>query len=483
MNANETTAGPAARLSVPTRRLMLLSAAVVAALAGAVLFLAGPAESLNEAACDGDGPDGYQCTELLNKGGDEVIGEQFHRRQGDDGGELEILTHLFNESSTDHSEEKICLDDDTDPLDEEVSCTGGNAGTKIDAGDPLPDPDAGEEDAGEYEVLVQSFDQDGTVTVDGEELAQYVLTIDGYEHSSFHFNQGGFSVESFFTAPLLPDLSVAKTPDNGTIDPGDDAAFTIEVSNAGPGTANDVTLDDNLPGDLTWSESPDTSACDVTNGTSLHCDFGDLAANDTASVTVSAATSSADCGTLDNTATAQAANHDAVSDDGSITVQCGGIAITKTAKHADDSGDTAPNLSAGFTVTDSSGAEVATVTTDDAGEGCADGLALGSYTVEETDVPDGYAAPDAKTVDVDTVGDCDGDTAEVSFANTPLTDLSVSATSQHAGATETLMQCWEGAKSGDPDHSTSVSDGSLDVTDVEPTDPDVTLTCEVTVDP
>lgn len=482
MNANETTAG-AARLSVPTRRLILLSAAVVAALAGAVLFLAGPAQSLNEAACDGDGPDGYQCTELLNKGGGEVIGEQFHRRQGDDGGELEVLTHMFNESSTDHSEEKVCLDDDTDPLADEVSCTGSNAGTKIDAGDPLPDPDAGEEDAGEYEVLVQSFDQDGTVTVDGEELAQYVLSIDGYEHSSFHFNQSGFSVESFFTAPLPPDLSVTKTPDNGTVDPGDDASFTIEVANAGPGTANDVALDDSLPGGLTWSESPDTSACDVTNGTSLHCDFGDLEANDTASVTVVAGTTSDDCGALDNTATAQAANHDAVSDDGSITVRCGGIAITKTAKHADDSGDTSPDLSAGFTISDSSGNEVATVTTDDAGDGCVDGLALGSYTVEETDVPSGYAAPGPKTVNLDTEGACGGSTESVSFANTPLTDLSVSATSQAAGATETLMECWEGAKSGDPDHTKTVSDGSLDVSGVAPTDPDVTLTCEVTVDP
>lgn len=481
MNAQESTAGAASRLSLSTRQIVLVGAVAAAAAAGIFVLLAGPAQSLNESACDGDGPDGYQCTELLNKGGDEIIGEQFFRRTGPDAEDLEILTHLFNEPSTNHDEEKLCLDDDTDPLDDEVSCTGSNVDTKIDAGDPLPDPDSGEEDAGQYEVMVQSFDQDGTVTVDGEELAQYVLTVDGYEHSSLHFNQSGFSVESFYTAPLPPDLSVAKTPDGETIEPGQTATFTIEVSNAGPGTAEDVTLDDSLPGGLTWST--DASACDLTDGTNLHCAFGDLAGNDSVSVAVSADTTADNCGTLDNTATAQAANHDAVSDDGSITVQCGGIAITKTAKHADDSGDTSPDLSAGFTITDSSGAEVATVTTDDAGEACVDGLAFDTYTVEETDVPDGYAAPGSKTVDIDTGGACGGNTEAVSFANTPLTDLSVSAASQVDGATETVMNCWEGTKSGDPDYTNTVSNGSLDVTGVEPTAPDVTLTCEITVDP
>lgn len=480
MNAYEPTTRGAARLSLQTRRLLLASL-VIAAAAAAFVILSGTAQSLNESACDGDGPEGYQCTELLNKGGGEVIGEQFFRRQGDGAGDLEILTHLFDEPSADHSGEKLCLDDDTDPLAEGVSCTGGAAGTKIDAGDPLPDPDAGEEDAGEYEVLVENLDQAGTVTVDGEELAQYVVSIDGYEFSSFHFNQGEFSVESFFEAPLPPDLAVAKTPDGEAIDPGQTASFAIEVSNAGPGTATDVTLDDALPGGLTWTT--DASACDVTDGTSLHCDFGSLDAGDAASVTVSAETTSDDCGALDNTATAQAANHEAVSDDGSITVRCGAIAITKTAKHADDSGDTSPDLSAGFTVTDSSGAEVATATTDDAGKACVDGLAFDSYTVSETDVPAGYAAPGAKVVDLDTAGACDGATEQVEFANTPLTDVSISATPQVDGATETVMSCWEGAKSGDPDHTTSVSDGSLDVTGLAPTDPDVTLTCEVTVDP
>lgn len=472
MHTHESTTG-AERLS-PRQRRWLIVGGVVAAAVTFALFLAEPARSLNEAACDGDGPDGYECTELLNKGGGEVIGEQFYRRLD---GDLEIITHLFDAPSTGHVEEKLCLDDDEDPLADNVSCTGATAGTKVNAGDPLPDPDAGEERAGLYEVAVQNIEEAGVVTIDGEDLARYVVAVDGYEFASFHFNQGDFSVESFFAAPLPPNLAVTKTPDGATINPGDTASFTVEVHNAGPGTATGVTLDDSLPAGLDWTD--DSDACAITDGT-LTCDFGDLEAGATATVTVSAVTTADHCGTLDNTATAQAANHDPVSDPGSITVQCGAISVTKTAKHADDSGATAPNLSAGFTITDSSGATVATVTTDEAGQGCAGGLAFGDYTVTETGVPAGYAAPAPQQVTVDTAGACDGATESVTFDNVPLTDITVTATPQVDGATASVVNCWEGAVSGDPDYT---GDDSLDVTGLAPTDPDVTLTCEIIVDP
>src|SRR5581483_9749162 len=47
-----------------------------------------------------------------------------------------------------------------------------------------------------------------------------------------------------------PNLSVVKTPDGQTINAGDNAVFTITVSNAGPGTAVNVDLDDTLPAGL-----------------------------------------------------------------------------------------------------------------------------------------------------------------------------------------------------------------------------------------
>src|SRR2546429_621260 len=54
-----------------------------------------------------------------------------------------------------------------------------------------------------------------------------------------------------------PDLSVVKTADHQAVNAGDVIGFTITVSNAGPGTAKGVTLDDPLPAGsgagLTWS--------------------------------------------------------------------------------------------------------------------------------------------------------------------------------------------------------------------------------------
>ena len=56
--------------------------------------------------------------------------------------------------------------------------------------------------------------------------------------------------------------------------------FTVQVDNAGPGTANDVKLSDTLPtgvvGD-TWVEDPDNAECEITGGNQLDCAFGDLA--------------------------------------------------------------------------------------------------------------------------------------------------------------------------------------------------------------
>lgn len=481
MDADHAVPGGLARRCLTRSRLVMASVIVAAAAVAALLALSEPADSLNNEACDGDGPEGYECTELLNKGGGEVIGEQFVRPEDDE--EMEIIVHLFDVPSTDLSEEKLCLDTEATPMENEVSCTGGNAAVKIQADEDLPDPEDVDDADDEWKVLVEGFDAVGTVTLDGEELARYRLPQSLYEFTSFHFNQGGYSVESFVAVPLLPDLSVAKAAAEDTIDPGQTASFAIEVSNAGPGTATDVVLHDDLPEPLSWTVDADTGECDISDGSSLVCELGDLPADESVSVTVSAEATADACGTHDNIASAEASNHDPVSDDASVEVRCGAIGVEKTAKHADDSGETEPDLEAGFTVTDSSGSEVDTVTTDADGNACVGGLALDTYTVEETDVPAGYAAPAEQTVDVDSVGTCDDTTQDLVFANEPLTDVTVSATPQVDGATETIVHCWEGTPSGEPDHTVTASDASLDVEDLAPTDPDVTVACEITVDP
>jgi len=156
----------------------------------------------------------------------------------------------------------------------------------------------------------------------------------------------------------------------------------------------------------------------------------------------------------------------------------GAIEITKTRKHAaDDAGDH-PHAGVDFAITGTGVNQ--TVTTGADGVACLEGLPFGDYTVTE-DVPAGYVSDDAvKEVTVDANSACgDGNEAPVSFHNTPLTNVTVSVDSQVDGGTASTIDCG-------PGNSTSTGangDGSLDVNNLEPTAPDATLVCTITVDP
>ncbi|HET6565358.1 MAG TPA: prealbumin-like fold domain-containing protein, partial [Xanthomonadales bacterium] len=131
--------------------------------------------------------------------------------------------------------------------------------------------------------------------------------------------------------------------------------------------------------------------------------------------------------------------------------ETGAIEITKTRKHAaatDPAND--PHSGVEFTITggnlDVAGTKV---TTNGQGIACLEGLPLsslagvGDYTATET-VPENYVADGdvAKTVTVSQSGTCsDGNAATVSFSNTPLTDISVSATSLVSGGTKSSISC------------------------------------------
>ncbi|MBK5111178.1 MAG: DUF11 domain-containing protein, partial [Thermoleophilia bacterium] len=131
---------------------------------------------------------------------------------------------------------------------------------------------------------------------------------------------------------LKPGLTVTKTPDAQKINAGEDVVFTIQVDNAGPGTANGVKLDDTLPtgvvGD-TWVEDPDNAECTITGGNQLDCDFGTMGAGAPKTVTVKAATDGDNCTTYNNTATASSSNAPSDSDDGQVTCKNGDLTVTK----------------------------------------------------------------------------------------------------------------------------------------------------------
>lgn len=125
-----------------------------------------------------------------------------------------------------------------------------------------------------------------------------------------------------------PALAVTKAADAGTVTAGGAVGFTVAVSNAGPGTATGVTLDDPLPAaaGVAWSVAPaygGPGTCAVTGAApaqSLACSFGDLAPGASASVHVTSATPATAAAVLANTATARAANAAAVSATASVTL-------------------------------------------------------------------------------------------------------------------------------------------------------------------
>lgn len=117
---------------------------------------------------------------------------------------------------------------------------------------------------------------------------------------------------------LCPTLVVDKSPDAGAADKGEQATFTIVVTNTGPGDAFDVTLDDQLPTGLAFAaDNPD---CSIDASNRLTCDFGDIPAGDSVTVTVTATVTQDACDrVLDNEATADASNAPApASDSGQI---------------------------------------------------------------------------------------------------------------------------------------------------------------------
>lgn len=169
----------------------------------------------------------------------------------------------------------------------------------------------------------------------------------------------------------------------------------------------------------------------------------------------------------------------------------GAIEITKTRKHAADGSGDHPHAGVTFTVT-GGGLPAAglTAVTNAQGVACVDNLLLssfvGAYTVTET-VPPGYVSDDdQKTVEVTTEDACGGadNEADVSFHNTPLTDVTVSVDSQVDGGTASTISCVDGDGNAVDDIATGTNgDGSLPIPDLLPTYPDTTLVCTIVVDP
>jgi uncharacterized repeat protein (TIGR01451 family)/fimbrial isopeptide formation D2 family protein len=147
-------------------------------------------------------------------------------------------------------------------------------------------------------------------------------------------NDGGGQATAAVTVQC-PDVSVVKTADNSPILPGDTAAFTITVNNAGPGVAYDVHVADTLPGAITWAIAPAVPGCSIV-GSALSCDFATLGVNAPVVIHVSGVTDNGDCGLLPNTVNVSASNEPAGATDNNessaeIVVECADVSVVKSA--------------------------------------------------------------------------------------------------------------------------------------------------------
>jgi uncharacterized surface anchored protein len=161
----------------------------------------------------------------------------------------------------------------------------------------------------------------------------------------------------------------------------------------------------------------------------------------------------------------------------------GGIKITKTGKDKNcasasstisngvcTGAATADLAGATFTVTDSGGHAVAgsPATTGADGTVCVDNLpSSSSYTVTETKAPSGYSIDSSSGVSVTVSRDtpCSGGKeATASFSDTPLTNLSVTASAEVPGTTNSAITCKNAAgetvgSASSADPATATADG------------------------
>ena len=148
-----------------------------------------------------------------------------------------------------------------------------------------------------------------------------------------------------------PNLQIDKTPDGQvTVNAGDNAEFTITVTNSS-GPASNVDVEDVLPG-TGWSIVTKTFSgnnlpqgaddCAISGGNTLHCDIATFGTGQTLVVVVRRATTTADCAgsatavRLDNgsitggPAEVEVNDVDADTDPGHLFVRCPDVTVSKT---------------------------------------------------------------------------------------------------------------------------------------------------------
>ena len=102
--------------------------------------------------------------------------------------------------------------------------------------------------------------------------------------------QGAHSdIGAYEAPPPSADLSITKAVSSSTAQPGDTITYTLSISNAGPNTANNVSVSDTLPTSYvtfaSCTESTGTGTCSVTAGV-VTVSYASLAKSASSTVTI-----------------------------------------------------------------------------------------------------------------------------------------------------------------------------------------------------
>jgi uncharacterized repeat protein (TIGR01451 family)/fimbrial isopeptide formation D2 family protein len=143
------------------------------------------------------------------------------------------------------------------------------------------------------------------------------------------------------TEVLCPNLEIEKTTSTPEINAGEEASYTITISNlTGDAPATNVDLVDQLPSGLTWTD--DSDDCTVSAGGLLECLDLTIPAGEEFSVTVTGLTDEGECPSILNRATFTSGNGGSGSSHpegqgATIEVNCPDLEVTK--EQVDANGD------------------------------------------------------------------------------------------------------------------------------------------------
>jgi uncharacterized repeat protein (TIGR01451 family) len=147
------------------------------------------------------------------------------------------------------------------------------------------------------------------------------------------------------------DLSIVKTDSVDPVNAGTDFSYTLAVSNAGPSTAQSLTVTDTLPAGLTFVSAAGTSwTCGETGGT-VTCTRASLAVGPAEIITITV-TAPAQGGTVTNTASVSATTVDPATANNSDS-ETTDVAVVADLSVAKTDGQTvvAPGQSITYTIT------------------------------------------------------------------------------------------------------------------------------------